>query len=591
MPDVFAIGSVRWFRMLRDGPLKIWAFGTPFFGATDATAESQPLVLLSSDAGNTFTRNIDQAHASRYTNTGAPNPFTYDPVNRRFMWAWFYNPGPDLNYGLAAGDWTQSAYLHFQYFSIDTGLFSADFAPSATINRYMNTWNAATVYAIGDTVTYTGRAYYANVAGSGNIPTGTYPILGGDPQWSRSIWSALTAYTPGQVVTRDDDHYAWICTAGNTNKDPFTNPAYWDYVREGIGCVGLFPTDDARIIVLYTRTTKANGQFDAYNDPQLYAAIYDSATNAITARNILVSTDAPDGTGAGVPYPNITRVGLIGGMSDGNAARVFYRIGNNDPAVTLSISYRAINSDGTLGAITAVPCGDNIGGATGILTARTIYSYNGSNDSPSLRFCYRRGNTIYADALYGIRTTNTHLDEGISATVAPAIMHGSPIDAPVWTAIEAAPAAAMETNNNFFHERHTGPQETVLQPAVYPFPADPQWTLFNAQPFGQALFAHTPTAYDDADILGWIDGDTIRARVREANGTWRRPTSRYKRKLYNGVVNLSILNDPPHIQGAQATTGSNDAGYWLLNPFDRIGGFIGYPVAIYGANSAAIGHG
>jgi hypothetical protein len=554
-------------RQLLDGPNR-WEYGSSFPNSSDATAQTQPCVNLYNSTGGEQ-RNIDQANSSRYASVGGNGPpFTYDPINRRAIWAWFYAPTADINYSLPEGDKAQTGFLTFQFFSIDTGLFSPPFVPAATINQSVCTWNPATVYAIGATVAFFGHAFIAHAAGSGNTPTGT------DPQWSAHNWSNATAYAIGDVVgisgLVDAISEAFISLQAHTGHDPRTSPTFWQMAADGLEVEAVYPTDDAKIIVLYTRDTNSDGQYNPDN-VQLYAAVYDSGANAITARNILVSTDAERGSSG-----DDTRVHSIGGFSDGLKARLFYRIDLSNSITT--ISHRPIASDGTLGDITTLPCGDRTG--PGILTTRRIFDF-ADDISPSFQNVYRRGEDILTSGSYG--------DHSLAA---PAFIKGTPANAPVWTIETLAPATAPVPSV------YNGLIEANIVPAVYPFPPPPATpTLFNARLFGSAPFAADP-AYDATDLFAWIETDKVKARIRQTDGTWKRNLAA---TVYVGIQYLWPVNDTrtaregsqpqgPGIFAATAAAASNDNAYTLLDPAG--GGAAGNLTATFdGVYSSGIGGG
>jgi hypothetical protein len=101
---------------------------------------------------------------------------------------------------------------------------------------FQGAWSATTSYSAGAQADYGGVIYTSLVDGNlGNQPdisptfwqsSGTNEFLGN--------WSSLTAYAPGdQVIDVAGGGGYYICTAANTNKQPSTNPSFWQLITPG----------------------------------------------------------------------------------------------------------------------------------------------------------------------------------------------------------------------------------------------------------------------------------------------------------------------------------------------------------------------
>jgi hypothetical protein len=348
---------------------------------------------------------------------------------------------------------------------------------------------------------------------------------------------------------------------------------------EANGLAAVHVTDSGKIIFLYTQNP-----VDIWTQ-HLYAAIYDPATNAITQRAVQLSTDAPTGDGF-----SQTETVHLGSGHTGETCYVFYGFnvslppGAQPPFVTLS--HRSVDSTGTPGPISNPPSGENTTGALGVLLNR-IQLQRADSDCPSFRNVYTRGNTIFTSGLYGCRK-----DEGVTPTAAPALITGTPAAAPVWTIRPLLPQAPI---SSLAHHLYQGLTETVLVPALDPFPPAPQAVLFNSAPFGSAPFGFTaPPSYDMRDLLAWIYGPMVQAVMLAPDGT---PSRAYSQLTFP-FFRLWAVNDNrqarawyfpqgPGLYVSGASAASNDEFYVPLNAPVPQQGFTGSPQPYAGVNPAS----
>lgn len=115
----------------------------------------------------------------------------------------------------------------------------------ATINQfeYKGTWASGSSYVQNNIVDYTVSGLKLLYIALSNVPSGTLPTnttywrqltvqgatgLTGDGLSYRGEWNNTSTYAVNDAVTRDNAIY--MATVANTNRDPVSNPDYWQVV-------------------------------------------------------------------------------------------------------------------------------------------------------------------------------------------------------------------------------------------------------------------------------------------------------------------------------------------------------------------------
>ncbi|MDR3436449.1 hypothetical protein [Telmatospirillum sp.] len=104
------------------------------------------------------------------------------------------------------------------------------------------TWVVTTQYSINDVVTYGGTTYYAtqsNLGQNPGVPSSTYWTVLTVGMNGRGIYSAVTAYMPGDVVSYGANTF--LCLANSTGNAP-VNVAYWTMLMSGVAARGVWVT-------------------------------------------------------------------------------------------------------------------------------------------------------------------------------------------------------------------------------------------------------------------------------------------------------------------------------------------------------------
>jgi len=110
--------------------------------------------------------------------------------------------------------------------------------------QFEDSWSDATVYQVGDVVTYGGYAYIAKTNHSNISPTDP---VDGDTNWDlfttgfsfQGEWNDTTAYKLGDVVRRGG--YTYIAILDGTNQSP-PNPTYWEVLNTGVKFISTLQT-------------------------------------------------------------------------------------------------------------------------------------------------------------------------------------------------------------------------------------------------------------------------------------------------------------------------------------------------------------
>ena len=104
--------------------------------------------------------------------------------------------------------------------------------PTYNQSIYVGAWNNTTAYLVGNQVTDAGNYYICLVSNTGNDPatSPTYwqAVSTAAANQYLGAWSNVTAYVAGNQVTFASGYY--IALGSNTNKEPDTNPTYWELI-------------------------------------------------------------------------------------------------------------------------------------------------------------------------------------------------------------------------------------------------------------------------------------------------------------------------------------------------------------------------
>ena len=118
--------------------------------------------------------------------------------------------------------------------TVTTGFDSTKFSLYIPGVEYLNLWNLATVYIIGDIVQYGGYNYYSNISGNLNntpsLDSSSWTILTKNYR-IRGNWNLTTQYYVGDTVRQGGRLFTALLD--NINYEPNTNSTQWSLIIPG----------------------------------------------------------------------------------------------------------------------------------------------------------------------------------------------------------------------------------------------------------------------------------------------------------------------------------------------------------------------